>query len=356
MNDYLMPCGRTISAKTDIYKRCFIVVSAADFYSAFPECSKCSKSQYDCDAGILYCEGELLKMTDKFRLYDHFGYLEQMKNNGLLLGKPIFWTVKEDGSNTAIWYSDEAKKYRVSSRNQKVAMFEPNVLALEDVQKVIKFLDWVHEQYGSEYIVYGEYMPEGWSPTHLKHYEKPSYKVFDIWDMKRENFLDYYTMYNLMRPFDIPMVDLIAVTTSNSIEHLQKTQTDLLNLMDLKNQSFVCKIRRFFKRITGRLEEGLVAKCIDGNEHYFFKAKYFREKVKVVKDPSTKVYLPQMEKGEVLKCIYKVRDSLSEEDFKDAKIAMPKIAEEVGLEMKQTGTSNRAYKLFDLYRDVLNDN
>lgn len=296
-----------------------------------------------------------MKEETKFRLYDHFGYLEQMKNSGLLLGKQIYWTVKEDGSNTGIWYDEETNKYRVSSRNQKVAMFEPNVLALPEVQNVIKFMDWVHTQYGSEYIVYGEYMPEGWSPTHLKHYEKPSYKVFDIYDMKRKNYLDYYTMYNLMRPFDIPMVDLIAVTTSNSIEHLQKTQAELLSIMDLKNQSFKCKVKRFFRRITGRLEEGLVAKCIDGDAYYMFKAKYFREKVKVVKDPATKLYLPQIEKGELMKCVYKVKDSLTEEDFKNPKIAMPFISDEVGLELKQTGTSNKQYKLFQLYREVLNE-
>ena len=296
-----------------------------------------------------------MKEETKFRLYDHFGYLEQMKNSGLLLGKQIYWTVKEDGSNTGIWYDEEANKYRVSSRNQKVAQFEPNVLQLPEVHKVIEFMDWVYNTYGSDYIVYGEYMPEGWSPTHLKHYDAPSYKVFDIYDKKKGNYLDYYTMYNLTRPFDIPLVDLIAVTTSNSIEHLNKTQQELLSLMDLKNQSFLCKVKRFFKRITGRLEEGLVAKCIDGDKHYYFKAKYFREKVKKVKDPSTKVYLPQIEKGELLKCIHKVKDALCDEDFKDPKIAMPMISDEVGLELKQTGTSNKAYKLFQLYQEVLDE-
>lgn len=127
---------------------------------------------------------------DNFRLYDHFGYMKDVRpSENCLLGKEIVWTVKEDGSNTGIYWDDQSKRYRICSRNARYAVFEPKMLQLPEVAKVMEFLSWVHVAYGSQYIVYGEFMQKGWSPTHLKNYEEDSYKVFDIYDCVNENFL-----------------------------------------------------------------------------------------------------------------------------------------------------------------------
>lgn len=162
-------------------------------------------------------------------------------------------------------------------------------------------------------------------------------------------------MCNLLKPFEIPVVDVVAITKSNNIDELKKTQIEVLNLLDSSNRSIIMRIKRFFKKVVAGKEEGVVGKCIDGKYHYYFKAKYgLHPKFKSKSNTSPILKLPQIEESEIRKCIHKVKDKLSEEDFKNPKVAMPLIAEEVGLECKQTACSNKI-KLFPIYQDVLNE-
>lgn len=285
------------------------------------------------------------------RLYDHFGYLHDVyPSTGYLLGKEITWTIKEDGSNCGIYWNTKMNRYCVCSRNQDVANFEPDVMALPAYKDIISFLDFMYNEYHSEYIVYAEFMKKGWSPTHLKQYEENSIKVFDIWDIKEGNYLKYQRMEQLITPFNIPYVDIVSISVSNSLDDLDKHAGLIMDLMNIETHGFWAGVKRFIKHISPRKEEGLVGKCIDGKYHYYFKYKYHKPVVKI-KSEGNKVQYPQIEESELLKCIYKVRDMLKPEEFQKTDVAMPLVAKEVQLECKQTATSNRI-PLFPLYDEV----
>ena len=272
--------------------------------------------------------------------YPHFSRIENLRPNPhIMLGHDIHWTLKVDGSNTGFYFGEDGE-IKIRSRNMDVAAFFQKVLNLEVSEKIMDMMKFHLQEYGVHYVVFGELLSKGRSPTGLKVFDKDEFIVFDIYDVDAGEYVYFDKMCLMCGPFGIPVVPLVGKCNVNTLEELYSYRDEMLDAT--------------------KGEEGVVAKIyknphktVRGN-YLFVKEKHFIQRVKKVKSEGGKVRLPQLEEGEVRKCLSKVIDEIGMDQFKEPKYAMPKIAKEVSLECKQQNCSNKI-DLFHLYRSVLEE-
>ena len=292
---------------------------------------------------------------DGCRLYDHFDYIADTyeKHRGNIEGKLIYWTLKEDGSNCGLYYNTEGQRC-VASRRVHRAKFEENVMKLPVVQDIFDMMDDLADRTGDTFIVYGEYMPRGWSPTNIKYYETDSFTVFDIFNVRTDEYLPFPEANAICKSYGIPFCKLVFTSRAKSLEDLKMQGDIALKVIDEKEKSFHLKLHRWLCRLHPKNEEGVVGKIYCEGYHIYFKHKFGGKKlakVKVPREPTPEK--EQLDYSELCKCVRKVYDELGYVDFSDTRIAMPKVAEEVAMELKETGTMNRV-NLMSVYLDVLN--
>lgn len=262
-----------------------------------------------------------------------------MPNPHILLGNDIYWTLKHDGSNTG-FYFDEDHNVKIRSRNMPEAEFKDKVLGLGVADAIIEMMNHLYENYGSDVVVFGELMQKGKSPTGLKTFESDDFVVFDIYSHSSESFVNFNQLCLLCGPFNIPVVELIGKCNVPSMEELYSFRDEML------------------KETEG--EEGVVGKIYTKpkpflNYNYLFvKEKHFIQKPRKEKRTEGVCEQPQLDEGEIMKCIAKVFDESNLEDFKNTAITMPKIAKEISIECKQQNCMNR-FNLFKYYSDKLSE-
>lgn len=274
------------------------------------------------------------------RKYPHFNRIENLKPNPhIMLGHDIYWTLKVDGSNTGFYFGEDGE-IKIRSRNMDVAMFFEKVLDLEVSKRIMDMMRFYLEMYGVHYVVFGELLSRGRSPTGLKVFDKDDLIIFDIYDIEAGKWVHFDKMCLMCGPFGIPVVPLMGKCNVNTLEELYSYRDEMLDAT--------------------KGEEGVVAKIYKNphetirDNYLFVKEKHFIQNVKKVRSKDGKIKLPQLEEGEVRKCLFKVMDEIGMVQFKDPKLAMPKIANEVNLECKQQNCSNKI-NLFHLYRTVLEE-
>lgn len=270
--------------------------------------------------------------------YPKLGQIASLKPNpSILLGHPIFWTVKLDGSNIGC-YLDENDEVQLRSRNQDIASPEfyhkfVGIGYLDDMKELLLSA----REYGDEYVVFGELLSKGKSPTRITYHGKDDYHIFDIYSVKSESFLPYQRVHQEAFHANIPIVELVLISRLETMEHLYETRDSMLEM---------CKELKY---------EGVVGKIFSG-EQVFFKEKLdsvHYDKVQCI-DDGCNVVLPVLPDSEVYGAIDKVLVDIGTEQFRDVKIAMPMIANYVAVECRKHHCAN-VRNLFGYYKQKLED-
>ena len=264
----------------------------------------------------------------------------------ILLGHDLYWTMKEDGSNIGC-YLDETGEVQFRTRNMDKASpdFYKYMEGTEEYPKIKELLE-SSTDWNSEYVLFGELLTKGKSPTRIELHEKTRFVAFDLYTTRQKSFITYNALHQQCYHFDIPIVELLG--TCNVI--------DLPSLWEFRDQMLdICRERR---------KEGVVAKGwdkmykSDSSIHSGRGLLYFKEKLdtpKLEKIPRVVqeglIQLPALPDSEVYGAIEKARADIGDTDFMNIKKAMPLVAQYVGEEMKKHHCATPSRKLFDYYQD-----
>ena len=244
----------------------------------------------------------------------------------VVLNRIIYWTEKRDGINLGV-YLDEKEEINVRTRN-----------LIRGERRIIKILQNT-KQYSNikdlltdRFVVFGELLMKGKSPTRIEFHKEDQFIIFDIWSLENKGFLTYNLMKGLTNLYELPTVQLYTMSLHKSLDSLFNIRDDMLSLA----------------KVNGR--EGVVGKVYENGTVF----KYFKEKIMLPKLIKTKVVVqdkPELPEFEIMGSVSKVFADLSLEDFKNVRIAMPMIANYAAEESKKHGCSKcknlfRFYQLF----------
>jgi len=275
--------------------------------------------------------------------YPHFGRIDQLyPNPHIVLGHDIWWTLKLDGSNCGIYFDDNGE-IKVRSRNQDVAEFYQKVENVPAYEKVVDFMTFRRDEYGSDFVVFAELLNKGRSPTGIKVHDKDEIVIFDMYNGKTEKYVHYPQLSLFCGAFDIPLTPLVGKCNVTTLPELLEFRDQMLE--------------------ASKGEEGVVGKVYNKvydsqDENFLFiKEKHHMPKLSKLphnRSENRKIELPQLDAGEVCKCVAKVFDHMSLSNFLQTKYAMPAIAKEVSIECKQQNCGNYM-NLYDFYTRKLNE-
>lgn len=250
----------------------------------------------------------------------------------ILLGHEIAWTCKRDGSNLGCSLNMETGELQLRTRNMDNASPDfYRAFELSGMKDNVVGLLQDASNWGSEYVLFGEIMTPGKSPTRVEHHEKHEFVAFDLWTTKNERFVNYTYLHQQCHHFDIPVVELYGTSTSKDLEHLFAFKDEMLEIAKKNGrEGVVGKVYAENKWNVGE-EAGTKQGVI-----------YFKEKLdtprleKLPRDiQEGGIQLPVLPDSEVYGAIEKVRADIGNDDFRNIKIAMPKVAEYVTIECKK---------------------
>jgi hypothetical protein len=261
-------------------------------------------------------------------------------NPEIILGEEIFWTEKRDGSNIGA-YLDENDNLQLRSRNMDKASddFYKYFNETEQAENIKELLSDARN-WKKEYVVFGELLTKGKSPTRIELHDKHEFIIFDIWELPREQWLSYNSVYQQCYHFGLPVVELYG--TCNLV-----TREKLFEFKDLMLvKALECK------------REGVVGKC--WNTKFKNGIQYFKEKHDLPPieklprlDEEGKITLPVLPDSEVYGAIEKARTDLGDR-FSIIKEAMPLIAKYISIECKKHNSS-QPKNLHQYYQQRLKD-
>jgi len=275
----------------------------------------------------------------KFERYPHISLLTSLRPTPrILLGKPLLWTIKEDGENASLWikkgnrrWFGKKQTFMISSRNQEQAHKDIRRV-IENTQEFPIIKQLIEDN--PNYRIVVEECRKGRSVTGIKEYDRDKLIVIDIYDMTAQKYLPYILVYQMCYHLHIPIVKLYAETRHRSMKDLLKYKNHILE---------VCKSIG---------EEGMVIKT------YGEKGELIQAKVKLdtpepieKKIREGKPIYPTMPDNEVWGAISKV-----ETDFGltgDPKTDMPHIVEYINEEMKKHLFSKPERNYFFYYKDYM---
>ena len=252
----------------------------------------------------------------------------------VLLGKEIVYQKKYDGSNLRIYINTDGK-LEVGSRNMDIASdqfraYFKSTAQFEGVNELL--LD--AQNWGDTYVVFGELLIKGKSPTKVETHEETSFVMFDIWSNKMGGFVNYTKVHQEAHHNGLPVAELWGTCNVNTLESLLAFRDQMLQ----KSVDEHC--------------EGTVGKTWNGAESRYFKEKNdlprYSRVVRV--EELGKVVLPPLPDSEAQGAVDKSFVDLGA-DFFDVKKAMPVIAEYVKVECKKHWCSPPARKLFEYYQE-----
>lgn len=288
--------------------------------------------------------------------YPHLERIYNLKPNPhILLGQEIFFTEKRDGSNLGA-YLDSEGKLQLRTRNMDRASedFYKSFLASDQSDSVLELLQDA-PRWGKEYVIFGEMLTPGKSPTRIEMHDKNEFVVFDIWDASMYSgagsFISYNGVYQQCAHFDLPIVELYGTCNVSTIEALYAFKDEmLLKAKEKTREGVVGKAwgETQFNRGEGA---GLCSRFVT----------YFKEKndlPALEKIPRSeqegKIELPVLPDSEIYGAIEKVRTDIGNEKFGEIRVSMPLIAKYVGEECKKhNSTSPR--NLHTYYQTRLKD-
>ena len=166
---------------------------------------------------------DALDQKTKWRRYEELERISHLKEEGReLLGEIAYIQEKQDGSNVSLWLEPNGDEPHVSSHNMVNA--DPKIVSAfqstKEYERAVQFLKDEREQYGHEYILYGELRKAGKSPTRVERHKRACWSLFDIWDMKNGEWLPYPLIYQYAFHWKIPMVKLLETYTPYHMEDI----------------------------------------------------------------------------------------------------------------------------------------
>jgi hypothetical protein len=263
--------------------------------------------------------------------YPHLERIYNLKPNPeILLGQEIFWTEKRDGSNIGAYLTEEGVQLR--SRNQDKAS-EDFYKAFNSSEQADYILELLQDAYnwGNEYVIFGEMLTVGKSPTRIEIHDKNEFVVFDIWDCKNSRFMNYNGIYQHCHHFGLPIVELYGTCNVCTVDALYAFKDEmLLKAKECGREG--CVGKAWGETPFNRGEGAGCSRFIT----------YFKEKndlPALEKIPRSEVpgfvVLPDLPDSEIYGAIEKVRTDIGDEKFRNIRDAMPLIARYVGEECKK---------------------
>jgi len=259
---------------------------------------------------------------------------------GMILGEELLWQPKWDGSNVR-FYLDSEHNLCMGSRNLPLA--SPDMLAtaagIDGLLDNVKDLLEDTSNWGSEYVLFGELMSKGKSPTRIAHYDDARFVAFDLYTTKTGQFTPHIVLHQQCHHFNIECIEVEVITRHTQLDELYEYRDQMLN-----DHPEI---------------EGFVIKSY--NPSYSFGMLAVKEKhdtVKLDKIPRDikdgAIQLPVLPDSEVYGAIDKVLADLGIEQFKDVKMAMPKVAKYVNEEARKHFNS-MPRNIFEFYQRKLED-
>jgi len=168
--------------------------------------------------------------------YPHFGRIDQLyPNPHIVLGHDIWWTLKLDGSNCGIYFDDNGE-IKVRSRNQDVAEFYQKVENVPAYEKVVDFMTFHRDEYGSDFVVFAELLNKGRSPTGIKVHDKDEIVIFDMYNGKTEKYVHYPQLSLFCGAFDIPLTPLVVNVMSQRFQNCLSSEIKCLKHLRVKRE------------------------------------------------------------------------------------------------------------------------
>ena len=236
----------------------------------------------------------------------------------VLLGRDIYWTLKEDGSNVGAYLEGGEVQFRSRNMDRASDDIYVNMKDTDEYPNVKEFLEDA-EHWGDEYVVFGELCAKGKSPARTAIHEKTHYIVFDIWSAKANGFMNYTLVHQHCHHFKIPCVELIGTCNVVSLDSLFEFRDSMLKVCESKKK------------------EGTVGKTWGGDGSIYFKEKldtpHIEKLPRKVEDGQPQ--LPPLPESEIWGAVDKVLVDLGKEEFRDRSKAMPLVAKYIAEECRK---------------------
>ena len=273
--------------------------------------------------------------------YPHLNRIAMLyPSPGMILGEELYWEPKWDGSNVR-FYLDQERDLCMGSRNMALAsedMFKTAASIPDLLDNVTGLLEDA-QTCGSEYVLFGELLSKGKSPTRITTYDEPRFIAFDMYTTKTKQLVPYIILHQQCHHSNIECIDVEVITRHTELDELYTYRDQML-----KDHPEI---------------EGFVVKSYDPK--YGFGMLAVKEKhdtVKLDKIPRDikdgKPQLPLLPDSEIYGAIDKVIADIGIEQFKNVKIAMPLVVQYANEEAKKHVMSIPR-NIFEYYRTKLED-
>jgi hypothetical protein len=254
-------------------------------------------------------------------------------NPYILLGKELVFECKYDGSNLRI-YLDQEGKLVVGSRNMDIASEQfQEYFASTSQHDAVEDLLRDAEQWNDTYVVIGELLIKGKSPTKIEYHDDHSFVLFDIWSVKEGGFVNYTKKYQEAYHHGVPIAELWGTCNVNTLESLLEFRDKML------------------QKSLDEHREGVVGKYVNKENFIYFKEK--NDIPRYTKVPRAeefgKIVLPPLADSELCGAIEKVYVDIGT-DFFDVSKAMPLVAKYVNIEQQKHNCAPPERKLFEAYK------
>ena len=282
--------------------------------------------------------------------YPHLERIMNLKPNpSILLGQRIYWTVKRDGSNLGA-YIDNEGNLQLRSRNMLTASLD-FYAAFRQVAhcNAVKEMILNARDYGDDYVVFGELLLKGLSPTRIEKHENHDFIVFDIWSEKEQRFLNYNKVYQECYHFDIPVVELWGTCKLSKLDDIFDFRDTMIErAKEESKEGVVGKVWAKLPWNSGK-DAGV------GRDIIYFKEKQDLPDLRRIpnKEDNGKIVLPVLPDSEIYGAVDKAYVDLGE-DFKEIRKAMPLIAQYVNKECRNHNCS-APRNLLQYYKQRLQD-
>jgi hypothetical protein len=251
----------------------------------------------------------------------------------------VFVEEKRDGSQTSIWFDGE--RMWVSSRNQKSAIFAPNVMKLQEYELWERWLLGLSDP--TRYVVFGEYIPRGYGPTKIEGFnEYEQFVVFDIYDRKAGGFLRVEEVLKIADILNVPRVAVVGMFFQNP-DVIKLIEYEILPRLK-QREGVVLKIYHPYKPIMAYVAKMRIP---------LLKAQSAGSK-KQSAGGVTDISLPPIPDEKIMRAINNCFHAEFNGDinsFMDKKTVMPKVVEYVKIECQEHGFSMpKGNRIFEIYR------
>ena len=239
----------------------------------------------------------------------------------IILGRELVVQEKRDGSNLGIYLGTNGE-LKIRSRNMDEASQDFYAALGRTTQA-----EGIHEllldasQWGQEFVIFGEMLLKGKSPTRTELHDKEEFIIFDIWEATGQRWMSYVEVHQHCHHFGLPIVELYG--TAN----IRKIST----LIEFKDRMLEVALQK------GR--EGVVIKAYKDHDGdiIFCKEKHDTPKFERVPraEESGRPEYPELPESEIMGAIEKVLTDIGFGRFRDKKEAMPLCARYIGIECEK---------------------